>query len=186
MATPTATAILWPEHFLPGLTDNYVSNEVVVAGLSAADVWPYLADCSHWESYYDNIGQITPPPTGSFFTAEAVGNHFSFATFGFPPVEVVLEEAVAPTATTPGRLAWLAWMAGADADNALEVYHAWIVEDAPWSTADKKVVRVLTQESQIGVPAKNLATTVPNPMLLGHQKWLDGLISYSKEKKENK
>ncbi|CAK7208021.1 hypothetical protein SEUCBS139899_010855 [Sporothrix eucalyptigena] len=186
MANPTAAAILWPEKFLPGSTDNYVSNEVVVADLDFDDVWPYLADCSHWEAYYDNIGQITPPPTGTFFTPEAVGSHFNFATFGFPPLEIILEELVPPTATTPGRMAWRAWLPGATGDDHIEVYHAWIVENAPWSSPSKKVVRVLTQESQIGVPAKNLATTVPSPMLLGHQKWLDGLIAYAKEKKEKK
>ena len=35
--------IIWPERYLPGTTDNYVSNEIIVAGLSAPEVWPYLA-----------------------------------------------------------------------------------------------------------------------------------------------
>jgi hypothetical protein len=38
-------------------------------------------------------------------------------------------------------------------------------------------VRVLTQESQIGKPAGQLAGKRPNMMLLGHQDWLDGLIA---------
>jgi hypothetical protein len=32
--------IVWPERFSPGTTDNYVSNEAIVAGLTAAEVWP--------------------------------------------------------------------------------------------------------------------------------------------------
>lgn len=32
--------IFWPEGYLPGLTDNFASNEVIVAGLGAAEVWP--------------------------------------------------------------------------------------------------------------------------------------------------
>ncbi|WP_323595591.1 hypothetical protein [Aliarcobacter butzleri] len=37
----------------------------------------------------------------------------------------------------------------------------------------------MTQETQNGKPAVDLAKTRPNPMLNGHQAWLDGLISYS-------
>nr|WP_253896382.1 hypothetical protein [Streptococcus gallolyticus] len=41
-------------------------------------------------------------------------------------------------------------------------------------------VRIVTQESQIGIPAKELAKSVPNTMMLGHQAWLDGLVTFSK------
>jgi hypothetical protein len=40
--------IVWPERYTPGTTDNYVSNEIIVAGLTAADVWPYLNNTSAW------------------------------------------------------------------------------------------------------------------------------------------
>jgi hypothetical protein len=30
--------IIWPEAYLPGMTDNYVSNELIVSGLSAVAV----------------------------------------------------------------------------------------------------------------------------------------------------
>ncbi|GGQ69261.1 hypothetical protein [Streptomyces asoensis] len=49
--------------------------------------------------------------------------------------------------------------------------HAWLVEDLPGGR-----VRVLTQETQIGQPAAALAQERPNPMLNGHQAWLDGLV----------
>jgi hypothetical protein len=182
MATHTASAILWPTRFLPGTTDNYVSNEVVAAGLTATQVWPFLADTAHWEAYYDNICQITPPPSGSLLTPTAVGSRFQFSTFGFPPLDIELAECVPPTATTPGRLAWRAWQDG-DADAALAVYHAWIVENAPWSSEGKPFARILTQETQIGKPAAQLATAQPNPMLNGHQSWLDGPVKYAREKK---
>jgi hypothetical protein len=38
-------------------------------------------------------------------------------------------------------------------------------------------VRILTQESQIGPVFKDLEKKKPNPMLLGHQDWLDGLVT---------
>lgn len=74
------TDIIWPAKYLPGsvfslfcfesscvrltrdvrpmrtrrTTDNYVSNEVIVQGLTAEQVWPLLADITKWESYYSN------------------------------------------------------------------------------------------------------------------------------------
>ncbi|WP_063730473.1 hypothetical protein [Streptomyces sp. RTd22] len=53
----------------------------------------------------------------------------------------------------------------------LDVLHAWLVEDLPGGR-----VRVLTQETQIGQPAAEVAGQTPNPMLNGHQAWLDGLV----------
>ncbi|KAH7015718.1 hypothetical protein EDB80DRAFT_748562 [Ilyonectria destructans] len=165
--------IIWPVEFLPGTTDNYVSNEVIVKGITAEQVWQFLADITKWESYYDNVSQITPPTSGPMLEK---GDKFSFSTFGFAPLPSEVLESVTPTATSPGRLAWRAVNEG-DENTALDVYHAWIVEDLEWG-----VVRILTQESQIGKPAAELATTKPNPMLLGHQNWLDGLIKATREK----
>lgn len=45
-------------------------------------------------------------------------------------------------------------------------------------------VRILTQESQIGEPAKKLARTKPNPMINGHQEWLDGLVDAAHQAKQ--
>lgn len=75
-----------------------------------------------------------------------------------------------------GRLAWSAALGGGE-DEAVEVYHAWLVEDLPNGR-----VRVLTQESQIGKPAAALAGKKPNMMLLGHQDWLDGLVTAARGK----
>ncbi|MFD9391361.1 hypothetical protein ACFWBB_11695 [Streptomyces sp. NPDC060000] len=49
--------------------------------------------------------------------------------------------------------------------------HAWPVEDLPGGR-----VRILTQGTRIGLPAAVLAHERPNPMLDGHQAWLDGLV----------
>ncbi len=71
------------------------------------------------------------------------------------------------------RLAWRGWNE-AKGDEYLEAYHAWLVEKL-----DNDRVRILTQETQLGVPTKALAKSVPNAMLNGHQAWLDGLVAYS-------
>lgn len=39
----TMNAIIWPAGFEPGYTENFASNEIILAGLSAADIWPLLA-----------------------------------------------------------------------------------------------------------------------------------------------
>ena len=57
-------------------------------------------------------------------------------------------------------------------DDRLDVLHAWLIEDL----SDKRV-RILTQEVQNGKPAKELAKAKPNPMINGHQEWLDGLVA---------
>jgi hypothetical protein len=48
----------WPERYTPGTIDNYVSNEIIVAGLTAADVWAYLNSTSAWPTYYSNVSDI--------------------------------------------------------------------------------------------------------------------------------
>ncbi|MCW8354718.1 hypothetical protein N5P32_01820 [Marinomonas pontica] len=61
----------------------------------------------------------------------------------------------------------------------MDVHHAWLVEEL---SADR--VRILTQETQVGEPAKELTNTVPNPMINGHQEWLDGLVSRALKNKK--
>lgn len=164
-------SIIWPAAYLPGTTDNYVSNDVILPGLSAAQVWPGLNDTSAWPSYYGNASDIR------FHDGSGpqlrLGARFRFTTFGFP-VEAEVTEYLPPAAGQPARVAWHGWVEG---DNAhrLDVHHAWLIEDLAGGR-----VRVLTQETQIGQPARNLAGTKPNPMLNAHQDWLDGLVGHAK------
>ncbi|WP_199911380.1 SRPBCC domain-containing protein [Stenotrophomonas sp. ZAC14D2_NAIMI4_6] len=161
-------AIHWPDGYLPGLTDNFVSNEVIVAGLTAADIWPLLATPAHWPTYYANSANVRfHDDSGPVLAA---GDRFQFETFGFP-VEARCTEYVAPTAGTPGRVAWHGWAGDEGAADRLDVHHAWLVEDL-----DGGRVRILTQETQNGAPAKALQAAKPNPMINGHQDWLDGLV----------
>lgn len=174
MATYTQSAIIWPQKFLPGTTDNFTSNEVIASGLAASQVWSLLQDISKWSSYYANVSDITPPSTGPLLTK---GETFKFSTFGFPVLTCPVEESAPPGPGQPGRIAWSARLQG-DAETEVEVYHAWLVEDL-----DGGRVRILTQESQIGKPAAELAKAKPNKMLLGHQDWLDGMVKMAREGK---
>ena len=161
-------SIIWPEGYLPGTTDNYVSNEVIIPNLSAADVWPFLVNTEAWPTYYSNASEIRfynePGPV------LGADSRFRFTTFGFP-VEAEITGFEAPAPGRPGRIAWHGWVEG-DASQCLDVIHAWLIEDL-----DGGRVRILTQETQNGAPAKELAATKPNPMLNAHQEWLDGLAA---------
>jgi hypothetical protein len=158
--------IIWPKGYLPGFTENFVSNEVIVAGLTAADIWPLLSIAPKWPTYYANSANIRFYDDKGPELAEGV--RFYFETFGFP-VEAQCIECVAPTPTSPGRIAWHGW--AGEGDTRLDVHHAWLIEDLQGGR-----VRVLTQETQKGKPAEELAKTKPNPMINGHQDWLDGLV----------
>lgn len=162
-------AIRWPRRYLPGTTDNFVSNEAIVRGLSYRDVWPLLADASRWTSYYDDASDpVFPNGDGPLLTE---GTAFSFTTFGFAPLDAEVIEYVAPSDGVPGRLSWTAKQDG-DPEEQLDALHGWLVEDLPGGRA-----RILTQESQLGLPATRLAAQKPNPMLVGHQTWLDALVT---------
>lgn len=165
--------IIWPKGFVPGFTDNYCSNEVIVAGLSAAEVWPLLAQPEEWPSYYEN--SANPRFYDDKGPELSNGVRFYFETFGFP-VESKCVEYIAPIEGEAGRVAWHGW--AGEGETRLDVHHAWLVEDLSGGR-----VRILTQETQVGEPAKELAKTVPNPMINGHQAWLDGLVAAAKARK---
>lgn len=167
--------IFWPAGYLPGTTDNFASNEVIVAGLCVADIWPLLATPEQWPTYYANSADIR------FYDGRGPALEpdvrFYFSTFGFP-VEAQVTECVPPRAGEPARLAWHGWAGEAGTDERLDVIHAWLLEDLSGGR-----VRILTQETQKGKPAQALAQAQPNPMINGHQQWLDGLVTAARKAK---
>lgn len=171
----TMNSIIWPEDYVPGFTENFASNEMIVAGLTAADIWPLLSNPSMWPTYYTNSANVR------FYDGKgpilADGDRFYFETFGFP-VESQCNEYVEPADGQPGRIAWHGWAGEEGTDSRLDVHHAWLVEDL-----DGGRVRILTQETQKGKPAEELHNAKPNPMINGHQDWLTGLIEAARKAK---
>ncbi|WP_030604609.1 polyketide cyclase [Streptomyces fulvoviolaceus] len=168
----TQNAIDWPEEYLPGTGDNFVSNEVTVAGATAANVWRHLVGTSEWDGCYDNVADISFPQGGGPELKDDLV--LSFGTFGFPPLDAHVVEFASPVEGVPGRLSWTAKQDGT-LEERLDVLHARPVEDLPGGR-----VRILIQEARIGHPAAAPAGERPTPMLDGHQAWLDGLASASK------
>lgn len=158
--------IYWPEGYLPGTTDNYASNEIIVVGLTAEQVWPYISKTSEWPKYYSNASDIHfyNGPGPELFE----GARFRFTTFDLI-VEAEVTEYVPPVNGKPARIAWHGWCEGSE-DEKLDVHHAWLFESLSGGR-----VRILTQETQIGKPAKDMAVQKPNPMINAHQEWIEGL-----------
>lgn len=160
--------ILWPAGYVPGFTENYVSNEVIVTGLTVEQVWPLLNIPACWPEYYPNSADVR------FYDGKGpaleAGVRFFFTTFGFP-VEAQVVEHVPPVPGQPARVAWHGW-AGDDAETRLDVHHAWLIEELSGGR-----LRILTQETQKGKPALALAQDPTNPMINGHQLWLNGLVA---------
>ncbi|MDE7370355.1 MAG: SRPBCC domain-containing protein [Desulfovibrio sp.] len=163
-------SIDWPHEYLPGTTDNFCSNEVIVKDLPVRAVWDALIHPLLWPGYYANSSDIEFP-AGETGNVLHMGCVFRFKTFGFPiDAEVIQFEE--PGDGRVGRLSWHGWAEG-DKDHRLDVVHAWLIESLP-----ENRTRILTQESQIGKAAKELAKQLPNPMINGHQAWLDGIVQF--------
>ena len=117
----------WPQDYLPSTTDNFASNEIIVKGITAQDVFENLIDTSVWQSYYNNVADIY------FYDGDApklkANTRFKFSTFGFP-IEAQVVEFEAPADGKPGRLAWHGWAEG-DADHHLDVIHPKCAEKSP-------------------------------------------------------
>ncbi|CAM3830017.1 SRPBCC domain-containing protein [Rahnella bruchi] len=160
-------AINWPEGYIPGETDNFASNEMIITGLTVEELWAQLDNTAAWPVYYSNASDIAFHDGSGPGLSD--GARFRFSTFGFP-VEAQVNEYVPPVKGQPARMAWHGWAEG-DAETRLDVHHAWLIEELSGGR-----VRILTQETQNGKPARELAVTRPNPMINGHQEWLDGMI----------
>lgn len=158
--------IVWPVGFVPGFTDNFCSNEVIVTELSVAKVWPLLINPTLWSSYYNNASN--PHFHDNKGPELGLDVCFSFETFGVV-IESHVVECHEPINGQPARIAWHGW--AGEGEGRIEVHHAWILEEL---SAGR--LRILTQETQNGAMAKELAQTVPNPMINAHQAWLDGLV----------
>ena len=85
--------INWPHEYLPGTTDNFASNEVIIQGVTAAEAFDNLIDTAIWPTYYKNVADVEFDNTKGTKLAE--NTRFRFKTFGFP-IEAEITEFEAP------------------------------------------------------------------------------------------
>ncbi|TYC51082.1 SRPBCC domain-containing protein [Weissella muntiaci] len=163
--------INWPSKYLPGTTDNFVSNEIIVSGTSVKEVWNNLVDTSKWGNYFNGVNNITVGNQGS--TSFTHGVNFHFEKFGFP-IDGQIMELIEPIDNKFAQIAWHGWQE-VDGKISLEGYQVFTID----SYTDS-LVRIITKESQLGEAAAEMSEQSPNPMLNGHQEWLDSLAQASK------
>jgi len=173
METELRPAVNWPDRYLPGTTDNFVSNEVIVADLTAQQVWPQLVNTDRWVSYYEHITDISFPDGDGPELRQ--GMRFNFSAFGYPPTHTTVTEVAAPGLEGPGRLTF-AGPLNQNGELVIDIAHAFLIEDLPGGR-----LRLLTQESELGPVAEQLATQRPSPLVNAHLEWLDGLVRVSRD-----
>ena len=145
---------------------------MIVADLTAEAVWPALIDSDRWGSYYDQLANITFPDRDGPQLRE--GQRFWFSAFGYPQTHAVVTEVVVPVRGTPGRLTWAGPLVQ-DGQVVIDIAHAFLLEDLAGGR-----LRILTQESELGPAAAELATSRPSPLVNAHLAWLDGLVRVSR------
>lgn len=159
--------INWPQDYLPGTTDFFVANETIVAGLSADQAWPFLADTALWPTSYAQLSQI------QFHDGNGPelqpGARFEFVVAG-TRVQAEVNEYTAPVAATAGRLAWHGWVEN-DGQRIVDAHCAWLIEDLPGGR-----VRVVWHESLRGPVAREMAKASSNPAVASHQDWVEGIV----------
>lgn len=161
-------SINWPQAFLPGKADFFVSNETIVSGTSSQQAWFFLADTRRWADVYNQLSDIVFHDDSGPELQE--GSRFQFMIAG-TVVQAEITECQPPSTTSVGRLTWHGWVE----NNGVTVVDAccgWLVEDL-----SEARTRILWQETLLGAPAKDMARQKPNPAVLAHQEWVDGIAN---------
>ena len=83
---------LWNHGQIPfqtGFTDNFASNEIIVPGITAEEVFASLPDTCIWLTYYDNVDDVySYHHDGPVLKKDTC---FWFKTFGFPVEAQVID-----------------------------------------------------------------------------------------------
>jgi len=128
-------SIIWPQGYIPGFSDNFASNEMIITGVSVEALWDKLTDTAAWPGYYSNASDIRfYDGTGPRLTD---GARFRFTTFGFQ-VEAEVNEFEPPLAGRAGRIAWHGWC-GDDSESRLDARRC--VLPAPPAAAQIRLLR---------------------------------------------
>lgn len=176
--TAMLESIQWPDKYLPGTTDHFVSNEDIAKGAPVPAVWKALIDPLLWPKFYKDILEA------AFVNAKGPNlNPDSKFTlkFNLGGQQVMIDceviEFMDPATHMVGRLSWHGHIKG-DPAHELNFVQAWLVEPLEGDRT-----RLLSQLSLIGKPAQEDAKLSPDPLLIGRQEWVNGIIDYAKKNK---
>lgn len=169
-------SIQWPDQYLPGTTDCYVSNQTVVKGVPVANVWKALLDPLLYPKFYKDIkeasfvdkSQKVLGPDSKFLLRFDLGGKIV-------TIHCEIIEFVAPEQGKVGRITWHGLING-DNGPLLNFVQAFLVE----SLAGDRT-RLSSGLSLIGIPGKEACEAEPNPLLVGRQQWIDSIMAWAKK-----
>ncbi|QDH13588.1 SRPBCC domain-containing protein [Formicincola oecophyllae] len=168
--------IYWPAGFVPGFADNFASNEIVMKTMTADQAWPWLATPERWPGYFPSLSAIAFWRNDGPLLTEGVCFDFTVKVGGKAyPMHNRILECVPPLPsdpTRPARLAWHSWRGEENTPERFEVHHIWLMQNLEGGR-----LSILTQETQIGRAAVELANTHPNAMVMMHQAWLEAMAA---------
>ncbi len=170
-------SIQWPKKFLPGDTDHFVSNESIVKGAPVPIVWTTLNNTSLWPKFYNDIKEVAFDEKGKGPELYPNCNFNINFNLGGNIVQIHCEviEFMNPETHLVGRLAWHGLVPG-DTAHKLEFVQAWLVEPL---VGDR--TRLLSGLSMIGQPAIEDAKLNPDPLLIGRQDWINGILAWARK-----
>ena len=164
MSYPVSKAIAFPQDFLPGNGDNFLSNEFYVDSSTAEEVWPFLVDAALWPTYYKKISKVEVKEQEG--TKLNVGTKFSYKDANLKiGVDCECLESQPPSVDKEGRLMWKASYE-VKGEKKYESVRGWILENM-----GNGRTRIFTQEVQKGDVARKLYKETYD-MLSSSEKWV--------------
>jgi len=147
-------AMIWPSGNSPAESGVFAQNVIEVRA-KPETVWSLLVDCAKWPRWYRHCADVSILRDGSTLREHS---KFRFKTLNlyFEPEVTVFE---------PQRM--LVWFAKGPLGSSGA--HAWRIEPI------RDGCRVITEETQRGIPSRLLGWHTRKRLLLAHQDWLEGL-----------
>jgi hypothetical protein len=146
----------WPERFDPEKAPVFAHNEIRTS-VAAEVLWPILIRVTDWPDWYPHASHIRTVDGASDLE---MGSTFSWKTLNVRVKTTVTEFAPAQR---------LAWSGTAPASRG---YHRWIL-----NPTDDGGCLIVTEEVQIGLIPRLMASRLKKDLKDNHQEWLEGLIA---------
>lgn len=170
-------SIQWPDKYLPGTTDHFVANEDIAKGAPVAAVWNALIQPELWPKFYKDIHAASFDDAGKGPKLYPDCKFKLKFNLGGQEVTINCEviEFMDPATHMVGRLSWHG-LIGTESAPVLNFVQAWLVEPLEGDRT-----RLVSGLSLIGKPAQEDAKADPDPLLIGRQNWIKGIIAYARK-----
>jgi hypothetical protein len=145
----------WPSAFDPRTAPVFTHNEVR-STLPARDIWPTLVKATAWPQWYPHAVDVRIEDGSADI---GPGSVFSWITLGVRVTTTVTEYAAERALGWEGR------------GRGARGYHRWSL-----TPTDDGGCHIVTEEVQVGVVPRLLATRLKRNLQDYHQEWLENLV----------